>query len=119
MHLKNVTFMVRDLEKSIEFYETMTELKISRRFTAGPGELAFLTNGEGATQIELVYMPGGQKFEGKGFTLIFETDKLDEMHEFAQSKGLNPSDIHFPDPQNRYFFVYDPDGVSVELKQKI
>ena len=83
------------------------------------GGTCFLTNEEGATQIELVCMPEGQKFEGKGFTLIFETEKLDEMHALAESKGLNPSDIRFPDPQNRYFYVYDPDGVSVELKQKV
>jgi len=23
-----------------------------------------------------------------------------------------------PDPQSRYFYVYDPDGLSVQLKQK-
>ena len=54
MHIKHVTFMVRNIEKSIEFYETMTGLKISRRFTAGSAELAFLTNGSGETEIELV-----------------------------------------------------------------
>jgi len=41
MHIQHVTFMVNNLEESIEFYETMTELTISRRFKAGPGEIAF------------------------------------------------------------------------------
>jgi hypothetical protein len=41
------------------------------------------------------------------------------MHEFAQTRGLNPSDIRKPDAENRYFYVYDSDGVSVPLKQKL
>lgn len=116
MHIKHITLMVRDLEKSIEFYETITELKISRRFEAGPAELAFLTNGNGETEIELVCRPQGQKFEGKGMFICFETDKLDEMHQLAQAKDLNPSAIQNPDDDTRYFYVYDPDGVSIQLR---
>ena len=119
MHFKQLTLMVKNLEESIEFYETITELTISRRSKEGPGEIAFLTNGSGETEIELVYMPQMQKFEGKGFFICFITDKLDAMHEFAQTRGLNPSDIRKPDAENRYFYVYDPDGVSVQLKQKL
>lgn len=116
MHIKHVTLYVRNLEESINFYETMTELTVLRRFKAGPGELAFLTNGEGETEIELVCMPQGQKFEGKGIFICFETDKLDEMYKLAQDKGLNPSPIRDPGDKTRYFYVYDPDGVSVQLR---
>jgi lactoylglutathione lyase len=45
------------------------------------------------------------------------TDKLDEMRGLALSQGLNASDIRTPDAKSRYFYVYDPDGVSVQLKQ--
>jgi len=116
MHIKHVTLMVKNLEESIEFYETITELTISRRFTAGPGEIAFLTNGRGETEIELLFMPQGQKFEGKGMFICFETDKLDEMHKIAKERGLEPSDIQNLDDQTRYFYVYDPNGVSVQLR---
>ena len=116
MHIQHVTFMVKDLEKSIEFYETMTELTISRRFQAGPGEVVFLTNGSGETEIELVYMPQGQTFAGKGMFICFATDKLDAMHQIAVDKGLKPSAIQNPDADTRYFYVYDPDGVSVQLR---
>ena len=116
MHMKHVTLMVKNLEESIEFYETMTGLTISRRFQAGPGELAFLTNGNEETEIELVCMPQGQKFEGKGMFICFETDKLEEMHKLARDRGLNPSEIQDPGDQTRYFYMYDPDGVSVQLR---
>lgn len=116
MHIKHVTLMVNNMEESIEFYETITELTISRRFTAGPGEVAFLTNGNGETEIELVCMPQGQKFEGKGMFICFETNKLEEMHKLAQDRGLNPSAIQNPGDDTQYFYVYDPNGVSVQLR---
>lgn len=116
MHIKHIAIRVNDLEESIRFYETMTELTVDRRFKAGPGEVAFLTNGEGETEIELIYMPEGMRFEGKGFFICFETDKLEEMHKLALDKGLNPSDIQDPGDQTRYFYVYDPNGVSVQLR---
>lgn len=33
-------------------------------------------------------------------------------------KRYNPSVIQAPDLQSRYFYVYDPNGVSVQLKFK-
>ncbi len=50
MHIKHVTLRVRNLEKSIQFYETITELAISRRFQSEPAEIAFMTNGNGETE---------------------------------------------------------------------
>lgn len=117
MFFRQFTIIVRNIEKSIEFYESITGLKISRRFQEGNGEIAFLANQSGETEIELVQMPGMQQFEGKGFFICFITDHLNEMHEQATAKRLNPSSIRTPDARSRYFYVYDPDGVSVQLKQ--
>ena len=117
MFFKQFTIIVRDLEKSIAFYETLTGLALTRRYKEGPAEFAFLVNKEGETEIELVSSPNMEKFQGKGFFLCFITDKLDELRELALSKGLNPSDIRAPNEKTRYFYVYDPDGVSVQLKE--
>ena len=116
MHIKHVAIRVKNLKKSIHFYETMTELTVSRRFKSGPGEVAFLTNGEGETEIELIYMPEGQMYEGKGMFICFETDKLEEMHMLALDRGFNPSPIQDPGDNTRYFYVYDPNGVSIQLR---
>ncbi len=116
MHIKHVTIKVRNLEQSIQFYETMTELAVSRRFKAAPAELAFMTNGNGETEIELLQIPQGQTYEGKGMFICFETDRLDQKHQLAQTQGLNPSPIQEPGDLTRYFYVYDPDGVSVQLR---
>ena len=116
MHIKHITFRVKDLEKSIEFYQMLTELTVERRFSAGQAELAFLSHGQGETEVELIHIPGSQTVEAKGMFICFETDKLDAMHALALSKNLRPSDIQCPDDDTRYFYVYDPDGVSVQLR---
>lgn len=115
MQFRHLTINVTDLEASIAFYEEIAELKVIRRLESGPAKLAFLAHEEGDTQIELLQFPG-RKFEGKGMFLCFECDKIDEMHELVTKKDLHPSPIQEPDDDTRYFYVYDPDGVSVQLR---
>lgn len=116
MHIRHIAIRVKDIESSIRFYETMAGLDVSRRLNHEPAELAFMTNGIGETEIELIQIPETQTFQGKGMFICFETDKLDEMHQIAQDQGYNPSEIQDPGDQTRYFYMYDPDGVSVQLR---
>lgn len=117
MHIKHITIRVKNLEESIAFYETMAELHVARRFVSPPAELVFMTNGEGETEIELLHIPQGQTFEGKGMFICFETNKLNDMHRLAKEKGYSPSDIQIPGDQTRYFYLYDPNGMSVQLRE--
>ena len=118
MHFQYITIIVKDLAASVDFYQTMTKLHISRELSPGGAtKIAFLRNAEGATEIELVENAEMQGFQGKGFFLSFHTDALDEMHALASAKNLNPSDIRSPNETSRYFYVYDPNGVSIQLTQ--
>lgn len=119
MHLYQLIVRVRDIDRSIRFYETFVGLKMQRRVSHGDVELAFLANEAGATIIELVSIPAGDKAEAKGLTIVFHAEDLDAVRERAMAWDLNPSDIRNPDPENRYFYVYDPDGLSIEFKQKM
>ncbi|MGI6239685.1 MAG: VOC family protein [Christensenellales bacterium] len=116
MRIRHITLRVKDLERSLAFYETMAELTVNRRFRADPAELAFLSNGAGETEIELLHIPNSPTFEGKGMFICFETDRIDEMHARAGKLELNPSPIQDPGDETRYFYVYDPDGVSVQFR---
>ena len=116
MHFKHIAIRVKSLEQSIGFYEKMAGLTVARRIKADPAELAFLSNGDGATEIELVCIPDSPTFEGKGLFLCFQTDRLEEMHHIAEDQKFNPSPIQDPGDGTKYFYVYDPDGVSVQLR---
>ena len=47
MKLGYITVMVRDLERSLTFYQELAQLQVMRRFRPGPGEIAFLANDPG------------------------------------------------------------------------
>lgn len=119
MFFKHLAIVAKEFEASIQFYKALAHLHVMRRQKYDDGEIAFLANVDGETEIELISMPSMQKFEGKGLFLCFVTDDLDVMHAFARDNGYKPSDIRNPDPNSRYFYVYDPNGVSVQLKQKM
>ena len=119
MHFYQLMLKVRDMKKSAAFYRDFVGLNMIKSMKSDEWEVAFFADKEGATQIELIYMPKGDKVEAKGLTVCFQSEDVDALHQKAKEKGLNPSDIRNPDPLNRYFYVYDPDGVSVEFKQTV
>ncbi len=119
MHFYQLMLKVGDMEKSKAFYQDFVGLKVLKSQKSDEWEVAFFADREGATQIELIYMPKGNKVEAKGLTVCFQSEDVDALHQKAKEEGLNPSDIRNPDPLNRYFYVYDPDGMSVEFKQKV
>ncbi len=119
MHLHHLAIRVIDLEKSIEFYEKVTGLYVVERFKYDTAEIAYLANCELATKIELIHFPNQPTFQGSGMTVCFDTDELEKMHSVVTELGYTPSDIRNPDPKNLYFFVYDPNGVSIQLRQII
>ena len=60
-----ITIMVRDLEKSVLFYEKLAGLKVLNRFNPGLGEIVFMANGEGETMLELISFENVPKVEVK------------------------------------------------------
>lgn len=118
MHFRHIAIRVKDIDASIKFYEEIPELTVARRQKVEGGEIAFLSNCEGETQIELVCLAQGATFEGKGMFICFEAseEKLAEKHILATERGLKPSPIQEPGDGTKYFYVYDPDGVSVQLR---
>ncbi len=117
MKFHHISLRVKDFEKSVAFYTTLTKLTVAKSFAANGGNVAYLHNAEGETEIEIIAMPAGQTFEGKGMFLCFATDDLEAAHKVAVEAGMNPSDIRQPEPTAKYFYVYDPDGVSVQLRE--
>lgn len=114
------TVGVRDMAASLKFYQEVVGLPVSRRFAAGPGmEICFL--GEGETKVELVC---GAKHKApvnaEGISLGFEVKSVDEMIKLVKEKGLAVASGPFqPNPHIKFFYVNDPDGISVQFVENM
>ncbi len=116
MKLKFITLMVRDLEKSIAFYQNLTGLRVLKRMNPGMGDVAFLANTDGEAMLELIQYDSAEKVSVKGLTLRFQTPgNLEDCHAAAAAMGYVPSDITTGGPKPKHFVVLDPDGILVEI----
>lgn len=114
------TMHVKDLEKSISFYEEVVGLTLENRFPAGPGsEIAFMKSEATDTKIELICRAGfeGQK-DGVALSLGFAATDLDSKREELKEKGYSVSDMISPNPNTRFFFVKDPDGIDIQFVEE-
>ncbi len=119
MHFYHLTIITKDFEKSLKFYTEFVGLNVNR-FEDVPGKhkLAMLAEKPDDTQIEIVHYDAPFTAETKGITVCFACNDVNAMHQKAVEMGLNPSDIRSPYEGLRYFYVYDPDRVSIEFKQE-
>ena len=114
MKFRHVTLSVKDLEASLRFYQEVVGLELLRRFTSS-SEIAFV--GSGDTEVELIARADRDIAEpGKGITLGFETESLDDTIALLREKGYETSgEITSPNPSVSFFFAKDPDGYNVQF----
>ena len=120
MHLCWVTLNVKDMKKSVEFYEEVVGLEVQRTFSAGPGmHFTFLGNGE--TEVELIQDGKNEEINiGKSISFGFEVDNLEDKMEFIKDRGLEVHSGPFsPNPNMKFFFVMDPDGLKIQFIENI
>lgn len=119
MKLNYITIMVRDIEKSITFYQELVGLKIIRRFNPGAGEIAFLSHGESDTMLEVIQIDGTEKVSTKGMVFSFEAnEKLEILRDKAIKQGYAVSEVIDRKPKPKHFRVIDPDGLTIEFSEK-
>lgn len=115
MKIEHITINTADLDASIEFYKDIIGLEINvdlREIAKMP--IVFLSNGEGETCIELIEN-ADIAYSGSGLSIGFNVDDVDAAHKLMASKGLSPSPMICPNPNTKFFFIKDPNGVSIQL----
>ena len=117
MNIHHLAIRVKNLEESLKFYQNVAGLQVMERFTEGPAELAYMADHEGASEIELICIPDGETASASGMFICFGTDDLEAVHKIATEENRNPSPIREPSPTAKYFYVYDPDGLSVQFRE--
>ena len=111
-----VTLNICNMEESLKFYHDLLGLNIFSRFSAGDVEIAMLGK-EDKPKIELMCNKHTKiENKGKGISIGFEVDSLDETMAFLQKNNVSVTKGPFsPNPRIRFFFVSDPDGFEVQL----
>ena len=119
MKLKNILFVVRDMERAKAFYRELFGLTVIRDF----GENVMLTEGLVLQERTILEKLIGKKaVSGDGDAeLYFEENDFDGFLEKLQDypekiKYLNP--LIVDDKGQRVVRIYDPDGHVIEVKEK-
>lgn len=115
-----VTINVKDMPKSLQFYQDIIGLKINRRMNPNPGmEIVFL--GSGKTEIELIYNSKNIDLTfGKDISLGFVVDSVDQEIEILKKKNISISSGPFqPNPHIKFFYITDPNGIKIQFVENI
>ena len=113
-------FNVKDLNKSLKFYEEALGLKEVRRKEAADGSfiLVYLGDGESRHQLELTWLRDWEKdsynLGDNEFHLAFETEDMDA----ALKKHKEMDCVCFETPAMGIYFIVDPDGYWLEIIPK-
>lgn len=111
---------MKNMAESLKFYQDIVGLTVDRRFKAGPDtEIAFL--GDGETKIELICDANRLEINiGSAISWGFTVDSVEAMMRVIQAKGLAIHDGPFqPNPQVRFFYVLDPNGLRIQFVENI
>lgn len=116
MRFNWTTLWVKDMEKSLEFYQQVVGLSLLQRYLARPGmEIAFL--GAGETQVELICDKNKATVTASpDISLGFESGPLEQLIKFLSGRNISVHSGPFaPNPHIRYLFVTDPDGWMIQF----
>jgi len=71
------------------------------------------------TKVELICRKGAVNRQGDpGITIGFECHHVETRREELMKAGYKVSEIISPHPGTKFFFVEDPDGISVQLVEE-
>ncbi|AEV27907.1 putative ring-cleavage extradiol dioxygenase [Sphaerochaeta pleomorpha str. Grapes] len=114
------TLTVSDMATSLSFYKEIVGLEIDNQMQVGNGtQIVFL--GKGETKVELICHGGKKETDmGKDISLGFEVPSLDKQLALVQEKGIAVTSGPFqPNPFIRFFYVSDPDGLSIQFVEQL
>ncbi len=125
MALMHIMIRVKDVEKSLEFYTKLFDMKLDSKRRLDDCWLYFLTDKESGIQIELTYndeTPENGYNIGSGFGhFAFSVKSLDEftkrLHENGYEYLYEPFDLN--GKGSMIAFIKDPDGYEIELIESV
>ena len=111
MRFAHTTIYTHKFEESIAFYQAVAKLDHITRLPSGL--VAFLSDAEDATRIEI--LNSDPVYKGEGISVGFAHPDPDAYREELKSKGYDVSEMNVINEKIRFFFVKDPNGVNVQF----
>ena len=109
----HVTVRTAKLNETVDFYQWLLGLPISRKLKTPFGDIIFL--GENETKFELIEDNKADRINAKGLTIGFMTDSLDEKIRMLDSRQIPHSEILSPGPNIRFIFFTDLNGCEIQI----
>ena len=102
MKLNYITMLVRDIEKSIDFYQRAVEMHVVRRFHPEIGRIVFMSDAEESITLEFIQPEKNiETVETKGIVMSYSAKgRLEEKHG-QLARWVSPFRISAILPQNR------------------
>ncbi|MBM6990689.1 VOC family protein [Mobilibacterium timonense] len=107
-------FNVKDLDKSLEFYDKALGLKPVKVTDNEDFTLTFLGDGKTGFRLELTYLKDRTEAYDLGeveYHLAFTADDMKAAHDLHEEMGC----ICFENPDMGIYFIEDPDGYWIEI----
>ncbi|MEZ2349958.1 VOC family protein [Caballeronia sp. RCC_10] len=117
---------VRDLDKSLRFYEDALALRVAHRLDFPDFTLAYLRNDESTSELELTWNKARTEpythGDGYGHVAVSVADAKAERDRLI-GLGMEPLDLkEFKGDDGqliaRFFFILDPDGYKIEVLER-
>lgn len=115
MQLNHVTIQTANFAKEVDFYKTYANLNVMREIHPGGGNIVFLANAEGQTEVEIIENPQVEAAGGEGISVGFVSGNVEAVREQLIKDGYEPGPFVSPTPDVKFFFVKDPAGVTVQF----
>lgn len=124
MRFSHVMLRVKDIQKSLNFYQELFDMNVVNEMRLEDCQLYFLADEDGQTQIELTYndeTPSEGYTHGSGFGhLAFEV-YFEDFEKRLERCGFRytypPTTLENYDM--KIAFIEDPDGYSIELVENL
>jgi len=107
-------YNVKDLAKSMDFYEKALGLKEKRRVNGEGFTIVYMGNDSSDFELELTWLeehPEGYDLGECEFHLAFRTDDYEAAHRLHEEMGC----ICYENPAMGIYFITDPDGYWLEV----
>lgn len=117
MKMKSVVIRTADIQKSIAFYENVLGFSFDSMISAAPGkQIAFLSDKESGSRIELLHNEMGKASAAGGVSMTFVVDQIGEAEKFLLSKNVRivsaPKTIK---DGKKIMTAVDPNGVELDF----